>query len=163
MKLSKSTLSKPTAFHVMRGPDDDFDHRAEVIRLVCDFELLVTEKALDWLTTHNPRLDREAARKEFFVDGPISSLKKLADLAHVVGVIGPQTRHDLRKFSQMRDRYAHDRKRGQLGDDPEMFSHLTNTYAYRENRDVLSQDRPYAVLLQLSFHLEEVIEAGHYE
>ena len=80
-----------------------------------------------------------------------------------MGIIGPQARHDLRKFATMRDRYAHDRERKQLKDDPEMFAHLTSTYAFRENRDLLAQESHTTVLLRIFWHLHECIESGNYE
>jgi len=163
MKLSEDTLAKPTQFHVMRGADDQFEHRAQVIRLACDLELLLTDNCLRWLGEHNPNLDHAAARKEFFEEGPIGSLKKLADLAYFTGSIGPKTRHDLRKFASLRDRYAHDRERKQLSDDPEMFALLTATYTFRDNRELLQGEYHTATLLRVFWHLHEVVESRHLE
>ena len=84
----------------------------------------------------------------------------MSDLALHLGVIGERTRHDLRKYSTLRDRYAHDRARSQLYVDHEMYAHLKSTYLYRENVDFLATEKHQGALFLIYHQLKEVVQSG---
>ena len=111
----------------------------------------------------NQTLDISQARREFFEEGPISSLKKIADFAYFAGIVGPRTRHDLRKFATLRDRYAHDRQRKQLDEDPDMLGLVKQTYTYKENAEALSNDAPYSIFVRVFWQIHECLVLGHVE
>ena len=122
---------------VIVGNSGEVPHRAWIIMESAELEVLLGEVFLAWLGRTNPAANLSQAKQELIDEGSLGSLTKLSDIAFYLGLIGPKTRHDLRKIAKLRDRYAHDRDRGQLGGDPQMFKLVEETYLYKENRDIM--------------------------
>lgn len=112
------------------------DHRGLAIRAACDLEAELVSLLAEFLVK-DKGFELERGNKEFEDWG----LKKLADLAFMLNFISNEDRHDIRKVSRLRDRYAHDKRRGQLDEDEEMFAFLKNTYLFRGSIELRQLNR----------------------
>lgn len=169
MQISDDILKHKTGFlepilFPKEGGGNVLNHRKWIIMRALDLENALMEALLQWLRSSNVAMNGEKARRDLFEEGPLRYLKAMAAVALHAGMIGPKTRHDLGKFADLRNRYAHDRHRKQLDEDPKMLKLLTDTYLYRENRErlenlgnMLEQKAMFAISEQLRVIIEEGI------
>lgn len=162
MIIDDAILRNKTAFWTS-GKSGEVGHRSAIIMGAADLELLLAGAVIAWLGKVNPQFNAERAKKELIDEGPLGSLTKLAEVAFHAGIIGEKTKHDLRRFAKLRDRYAHDRHRGQLDDDPDMFKLIQDTYLYRENRaklEAVSDLHEQRALIAVCEQLKVIVQSG---
>jgi DNA-binding MltR family transcriptional regulator len=115
---------------------------------VFEYETLLSEALSRFFVSRNPAVSHEKAFVELYGDrGPLNSLNKMADIAYYLAVIDERMRHDLGKFAKLRNKYAHNPKRGQLDKDAKMFKLVTDTYVFQESCEVLKNLTPQQVFL----------------
>jgi len=135
------------------------NHRAITIQIACDLEAYLSELLSAFFVSQNPLVSHKNALSELYSEGRVlSSLKKMADVALYLGLISEEQRYDLKSLSKLRDRYAHDRHRKQLYEEPELFALITRTNLYKNNRSDLNGFDQQAILMcikeQLIFDLK---------
>jgi hypothetical protein len=143
--------------------DGQLNHAYVAIYHTVEIEHLLADLFVQWLLKANPMLDQVQARSELVEKGPLGSAKKLADICYHAGVIGPKTRHDIRCLVNLRDRYAHDRGRKMLDQEPELVKLLTASHIYKENKsrfDALAKKTEQHVLFAVIMGLKDIIQNG---
>jgi hypothetical protein len=127
----------------------EFEHWALTIRNVFEYETLLSEALSRFFVSRNSAVSHESAIDDLYDSrgGVLSNLTKMADVAFYLALIDEPMRHDLKKFAGLRNTYAHNPKRGQVDKDAKVFQQITDTYVFKESRDVLKDLDPQRVFL----------------
>ena len=134
--------------------DGQLNHRAIAIQTVCDLESQLGELLSAVFISLNPNVSHELATKELYTDERVlSSLRKMADVAFFLGVVGQEQRFDLKALATLRDRYAHHRHAKQLYDEPDYYALITKTNLYKNNKLLLDGLYEQAVLMCIKTQL----------
>ncbi|MGZ5531120.1 MAG: MltR family transcriptional regulator [Methylomonas sp.] len=120
------------------------------------------EKIADFFVLRNSDVQKEDVMNDLYCEsGLLGSLSRIAKVAFYLGFINKQVQHDLLKLSRIRNKYAHDKHRLQLDDEPEFVKLLTDTFIYRQNMTDLEPLRPQAVFLSIQEQLSKFINEIH--
>lgn len=130
------------------GDSSQLNHRALIIQSACDIERALVAILHAFFRQRRPEIPSDRIEREMLDEkGVLDSLAKLTKAAFYLGLIEEETKHDIQKIASLRNRYAHDRERLQLDNDPEMFKFITDTFLYKRNASRLAELRPQAVFL----------------
>lgn len=135
----------------------DSEHRALVISAAAELEHLLVARLKNEFLRLNPRAPENAIDRLFTERGVLSAFLHMSTMAYHLGTIEAWVLHDLRRIGKLRNRYAHDRDRGQLDQDIEMLEILKSTEIYRANA-ALQELRAEGLLRCICAHLADQIQ-----
>ncbi|MCB1887833.1 MAG: hypothetical protein KDH20_09525 [Rhodocyclaceae bacterium] len=118
-----------------------FDHRAMVLRSVCELEFQCAQLLFALFKTKNPAKTWEEADSELFGEnGLLSSLTRMVKIAVYLGLLEPDEVADLRIFARLRNMYAHGREREQFHEDPKAAALIRSLRLFKLSPTLQSHD-----------------------
>ena len=135
--IIESNRKMPPSWSPLEGGED----RVDVIIAVAELEELALQALIRFAASRNPHLSDPEVTSAVNVAGfhDDSSLKQLARVLHMVGLIDRELRDDLGTLYKLRVEYAHRAKRGQLNEEPELDAVIRNMECFKQTRMELEQ------------------------
>jgi len=155
--IIEANRTMPPSWFPREGGED----RVDVIVAVAEMEDLA-RRALIRLDicpnsqSSNPEVDG-TVRSAGLRDN--TSLRQLAEMLHVAGLVDKELRDDLGTLYKLRIEYAHRAKRGQLDEEPELAAVVCNMECFKQTRMELEQlPSMRHVYRAIKTHLRQALE-----
>ena len=133
-------------------PTSQFEHRAMVLRCVCEFEYQCAQLLFAFFgTTGMERTWEEAESELFGENGMLGSLTRMVRLATYLNLLQPDEVADLRLLARLRNMYAHGREREQFYEDPKAAALIKTLRLYKNSPTIQSHDEQGIFLSCYSF------------
>jgi hypothetical protein len=135
--IIESNRTMPNSWSPREGGED----RVDVIVAVAELEDLARQALTRFAASRNPHLSGPDVTSAVNMAGvrDDTSLKQLARVLHLVGLIDRELRDDLVTLYTLRTEYAHRAKLGQLNDEPELAAVIRNMECFKQTRIELEQ------------------------
>jgi DNA-binding MltR family transcriptional regulator len=115
-------------------PTDQFDHRAMVLRSVCELEFQCAQLLFAYFRTTGMTRSWEEAEDELFGEnGMLGSLTRMVRLASYLNLLEQDEASDLRLLARLRNMYAHGRERQQFNEDPKASAVVKSLRLYKQS------------------------------
>ena len=138
-------------FHIMQSMSQ-FNHRAMVLRSVCELEFQCAKLLFTFFKTKNSANTWEDAEDELFGEnGLLGSLTRMVKIAIYLGLLEPDEAADLRLFARLRNMYAHGREREQFYEDPKAAALIRTFRLYGQSPSLQGHDEQGIFLSCYSF------------
>ena len=122
-------------------PTDQFDHRAMVLRSVCEPEYQCAQLLFAYFKTTGMTHSWDEAEDELFGEnGMLGSLTRMVRLGSYLNLLEQDEMADLRLLARLRNMYAHGRERQQFNEDPKASALVRNLRLYKKSPTLLSHD-----------------------
>lgn len=160
MKIEDDILKKNEGkIHCILSPAGYVNHRALVIQSVCEIESDLCSIIGDFFVSRNNEIEKEKVLSDLYSEnGMLGSLFRIAKIAFYLGLINKELHHDLNKLAKLRNRYAHDKNRGQLEQEPDLYKFMTDTYLFRQNRARFNEFVPLGVFMSIQEQISRQIQ-----
>ena len=138
-------------FHIMQSMNQ-FDHRAMVLRSVCELEFQCAQLLFALFKTKNPEKTWEEAEEELFGEnGLLGSLTRKIKIGVYLGLLESDEVADLRVFARLRNMYAHGREREQFYEDQKAAALIKTLRLFRQSPTLQTHDEQGIFLSCYSF------------
>ena len=141
MKIDPAIIESNRTMPASWSPREGGEDRVDVIITVAEIEELALQALIRFSASRNPNLSGQEITSAVTVAGfhDDTSLRQLARVLHMVGLIERELRDDLGALYKLRVEYAHRAKRGQLDVEPELAAMIRNMECFKQTRIELEQ------------------------
>lgn len=141
MKIDPAIIEANRTMPASWSPREGGEDRVDVIIAVAELEALALQALIRFSASRNPKLSGQEITSAVSVAGfhDDTSLKQLARMLHMVGLIDREFRDDLSTLYKLRVEYAHRAKRGQLDEEPELAAVILNMECFKQSGIELEQ------------------------